>query len=399
MSEEIKFIHAADLHLDSPFLGLSDLDEKIFEKIKESTFNALNKLVNEAIKHRVDFVLLIGDLFDNSEQSLKAQVKLKNAFDQLNEHKINVYMSYGNHDFIQGNLYPIEYPENVFVFPDEKVSHFTYYQNEKPMVNIYGFSYETRAVTQNKIAEYNQVKAEVPYHIATLHGSADHAHGHANYAPFKLSELKDKPFDYWALGHIHKREILSESPPIVYPGNIQGRHRNETGDKGCYLIEMSKQNVNMTFLSLASIQFRSIIVNVLQEDTLHDLKEKITKELNKDNLELVHLTINSQTDEITEWEKTERLLEVIQLINDLQRSHIYKYKVKLNTGTFFENNYFFEQLLSHLEKSKIETSLNDLSTHSQARKHPEIYDFNETELKNRTKEILTLEFYNRGEQK
>ena len=232
MSEEIKFIHAADLHLDSPFLGLSDLDEKLFEKIKESTFNALNKLVNEAIKHRVDFVLLIGDLFDNSEQSLKAQVKLKNAFDQLNEHKINVYMSYGNHDFIQGNLYPIEYPENVFVFPDEKVSHFTYYQNEKPMVNIYGFSYETRAVTQNKIAEYNQVNAEVPYHIATLHGSADHAHGHANYAPFKLSELKDKPFDYWALGHIHKRKILSESPPIVYPGNIQGRHRNETGDKG-----------------------------------------------------------------------------------------------------------------------------------------------------------------------
>ena len=89
MSEEIKFIHAADLHLDSPFLGLSDLDEKLFEKIKESTFNALNKLVNEAIKHRVDFVLLIGDLFDNSEQSLKAQVKLKNAFDQLNEDNIN----------------------------------------------------------------------------------------------------------------------------------------------------------------------------------------------------------------------------------------------------------------------------------------------------------------------
>lgn len=399
MSQGVKFIHAADLHLDSPFLGLSDLDEKLFEKVKESTFTALNNLVNEAIKYKVDFVLIIGDLFDNNKQSLKAQVKLKEAFDKLNKYNINVYLSYGNHDFIQGNLYPIDYPKNVFVFPNEKVTHFTYYKDEQALANIYGFSYETRVVSDNKIEEYKKVNADISYHIATLHGSADTSHGHATYAPFKISELKDKPFDYWALGHIHKREILSDSPPIVYPGNIQGRHRNESGDKGCYLVNLTKNETQFKFIPLGIIKFKSVVIELVKEDTLHQLKEKINHQLVEDELELIHLTINSQTDEITEWEKTDRLSELIQLINDLHTSYIYKYKVKLNTGTFFSNNYFFDQLLLHLEESEVETSISDLLTHPQARKYPEIYDIDNEELKSRAQEILTLEFYNRGEKK
>ena len=400
MSKGIKFIHAADLHLDSPFIGLSDLDEKLFEKVKESTFIALDNLVDEAIKHEVDFVLLVGDLFDNNEQSLKAQIKLKTAFEKLNTYGINVYLSYGNHDFIQGNLYPIEYPENVCVYPDEQVTYFTHYKENKPLVNIYGFSYETRAVNEDKIKDYTLVNpAEVNYHIATLHGSADSAHGHANYAPFKLSELKNQPFDYWALGHIHKREILSEDPPIVYPGNIQGRHRNEAGEKGCYLVHLTKEETNFEFLRLGAIQFRTLTIELTEEESLHQFKEKINSMLSQDELELVHLTINSQTDEITEWEKTERLTELIQLINDLQTSYIYKYKINLNTGTFFENNYFFDQLLTHLEESGIEELMNDLLTHPQVRKYPEIYEINNEELKQRAEEILTLEFYNRGEVK
>src|SRR5690625_4613201 len=400
MSEGIKFIHAADLHLDSPFIGLSDLDEELFENIKESTFTALNNLIEEAIKHQVDFVLIVGDLFDNSEQSLKAQIKLKAAFEKLNTYDIKVYLSYGNHDFTQGNLYPVEYPDNVYIYPDEQVTHFTHYQNDKPVANIYGFSYETRAVNEDKITEYSPIDTnEVAYHIATLHGSADSPHGHANYAPFKLQELKDRAFDYWALGHIHKREILSENPPIVYPGNIQGRHRKEAGEKGCYLVDLTKEETNLEFLKLGTIEFKSIKVELNEDDGIHELKDKINQLVSKDTLELIHLTINSQPDEITEWEKNERLAELIQLINDLQQGHIYKYKINLNTSTFFENNYFFDQLLMHLKESTIEESINDLLTHSQARKYPDIYDINEEELKKRAEEILTLEFYNRGEVK
>src|SRR5699024_10583324 len=128
-------------------------------------------------------------------------------------------------------------------------------------------------------------------------------------------------------------------------------------------------------------------------------KDKINQLISKDTLELIHLTINSQTDEITEWEKNERLAELIQLINDLQQDHIYKYKINLNTGTFFDNNYFFDQLLTHLKESTIEESKNDILTHTQAKKYPDIYDINEDDLKKRAEDILTLEFYNRGEVK
>src|SRR5699024_6902765 len=174
MSEGINFIHAAVLHLDSPFIGLSDLNEDLFENIKESTFTELNNLIEEAIKHQIEIVLIDGDIFDNSEQSLKAQIKLKAAYDKLNTYDIKVYLSYGNHDFTQGNLYPVEYPYNVYIYPDEQVTYFTHYQNNKPVANIYGFSYETRAVNEDKIHEYNSINTnEIYIHFYTLHCSAD----------------------------------------------------------------------------------------------------------------------------------------------------------------------------------------------------------------------------------
>src|SRR5699024_9409718 len=136
-----------------PFIGLSDLDEELFENIKESTFTALNNLIEEAIKHQVDFVLIVGDLFDNSEQSIKAQIKLKAAFDKLNTYDITVYLSYGIDEFMQGNQYHVEYHNNVYIYPDEQVTYYTHYQNNKPVDNIYGFSYETRAVNEDIIPE------------------------------------------------------------------------------------------------------------------------------------------------------------------------------------------------------------------------------------------------------
>src|SRR5699024_9663594 len=107
LDKEIIFIHAADLHLDSPFKGMSSVPESIFSEIRQSTFAAFDHLIEEAIERQVDFVLLVGDLFDNEKQSLKAQVHLRDAFKKLHRHGINVYLSYGNHDFIKGNRHPM----------------------------------------------------------------------------------------------------------------------------------------------------------------------------------------------------------------------------------------------------------------------------------------------------
>jgi len=99
MTRAVTFLHAADLHLDSPFKGLSDIHDEIFDDIRMSTFHAFDRLVDAAIENEVDFVLLVGDLFDNERQSLKAQLHLRDGFERLKNERINVYISYGNHDF------------------------------------------------------------------------------------------------------------------------------------------------------------------------------------------------------------------------------------------------------------------------------------------------------------
>src|SRR5699024_6918698 len=122
MSQHVSFLHAADLHLDSPFSGLTHVPEHLFHDIRESTFTAFENLVETAIEKEVDFVLRAGDLFDNEKQTLKAQIHLRNGFQKLEKHHINVYVSYGNHDFVNGNVHPITYPDNVYEFTEEKVS-------------------------------------------------------------------------------------------------------------------------------------------------------------------------------------------------------------------------------------------------------------------------------------
>lgn len=397
MMHKIKFIHAADLHLDSPFMGLNNLDEKLFKHVKESTFIALNNLVNQAINHQVDFILLVGDLFDNNKQSLKAQVKLKTAFEKLNDHNIMVYLSYGNHDFLLGNDYPIEYPPNVHVFDSETVKHAHFYKNEEIIANIYGFSYETRSVTNNKVAEYKKLSNQALFNIGMLHGSAEAATGHANYAPFKISELRAVNFDYWALGHIHTREILSDEPYIVYPGNIQGRHRNESGSKGCYIVEMTETNTALEYISLATLNFETITINLTESDTIHTMKDKINDLITDfGNIQLIYLVIDSSSAEITKWETEGRLDEVIQILNDVTKHYIYKYKINLHTHTFFENNYFFRQLLEHLEDHSAVEAMNDLLTHPQARRYHDLINFSEEEIKEEAKQILFSQFYNGG---
>src|SRR5699024_143090 len=117
-------------------------------------FRAFDKLIRLAIQKKVDFVLVVGDLFDQENQSLQAQIHVRNGFRKLEEHQIKVYMSYGNHDFISGNKFPVEYPSNVHIFPDEHISSFVYEREGESVAEIYGFSYENRAVTENKLAQY-----------------------------------------------------------------------------------------------------------------------------------------------------------------------------------------------------------------------------------------------------
>ncbi len=267
MQPKLTFIHTADLHLDSPFKGAENLPSKMVERLRESTFVAYENLIDNAIKHQVDFVLIVGDIFDQEVQSIKAHIHLLDGFKKLKKHDIQVYLSFGNHDFVRAQTFKRDYPDNVHVFENNQVESKVFYKNKQPVATLYGFSYQEQAERKNRTDEYVR-KGESHFHIAMLHGSIGDKENqvHARYAPFQLQDLIMKKFDYWALGHIHKREVIKTEPSIIYPGNIQGRSIKEVDEKGGYLVELTTTETNLTFLPFQSIQYKKVTLEANHYD-------------------------------------------------------------------------------------------------------------------------------------
>jgi len=404
MSKEISFLHAADLHLDSPFKGLANMPASIFEQVRESTFAALDRLIDMAIEKQVDFILIVGDLFDNEKQSLKAQIRLRTAFEALERHHITVYLSYGNHDYIKGNRHPVTYPANVCIFPDEKVRHFIHSKEGQHVAEIHGFSYENRAVLTNKTAEYQVVDQTIPYHIAMLHGSVQGNTEHDTYAPFQLSELMASTYDYWALGHIHKQEVLKEDPYIVYPGNIQGRHRNETGEKGCVHVILSENKQTVDFIPLQSIEFTPLMLDVSACEEIHQLERMIQSKLTTDppaTPQLIDLQLVSNQEQLQQWEHEGDLQEIIQLINETtiqsgQWSYVFRHSIQVESASakhrLEKGDHFMSELARQVEEGSIDDTVEELFKHRQARKYVEIISDQEAmEIKSAARELLMNE--------
>jgi len=250
----MKFLHAADLHLDTPFQGLSGLPADLRVQVVAAPLQALQRLVDLAIAEHVDFVLLVGDLFDQQAQSVQAQAALMAALEQLQVAQIPVVLSFGNHDY-QPITRQWHFPANVHAF-GPSVKTVTLTTADQTRVAISGFSYDQRWVTTSKLAEYPVKNTNVDYHIGMLHGQLGTAGDH--YAPFSVSDLLTKHYDYWALGHIHQRQTLNAVPPVVYSGNLQGRYRDETGEKGCLIVtSQANHQLQPTFHALATITWQN----------------------------------------------------------------------------------------------------------------------------------------------
>ncbi|MFS0862509.1 metallophosphoesterase family protein [Fredinandcohnia sp. 179-A 10B2 NHS] len=358
--KELTFLHIADLHLDSPFSGLSNLPKGIFKRVQESTFISLSRLINAAIKHRVDFVVISGDLFDGEDRSLRAQSRFRMEMERLQKYDIAVYIIHGNHDHLGGSWPHFEWPSNVHVFTSEEVEVKSYEKEGQVLANIYGFSYLRKSVEENKTRFYVK-KDESPYHIGLLHGSIEGESSHSRYAPFLLSELLQKEFDYWALGHIHKRDVLSENPPIIYPGNIQGRHRKETGEKGGYLVTLSSQGATTIFIPTAEILWETTSFDITGiksfnelSDQLFSLKDSLRK--GKQGLFLTIELIGSGTLHESLQDNTTQE-DLVALLNDDEESNnfVWVSKVKFNSQIEIDRDklkkesHFISDLLENIE--------------------------------------------------
>ncbi|WP_338208950.1 DNA repair exonuclease [Lactiplantibacillus paraxiangfangensis] len=287
----MKFLHAADLHLDTPFLGLSDLPNALQQRLIQAPLMALHRLVDLALDEQVDFVLLVGDLFDSQAQSVQAQAALMNELERLHRVQIPVLLSFGNHDF-QSDLTTWHFPSNVHVFGPQ-VTTVTLTTKAQEKVAISGFSYSQRWIQDDLTSQYPLKTSAVDYQIGTLHGQVGQAGDH--YAPFNVGELLAKHDDYWALGHIHQRQVLNAQPPVVYAGNIQGRHRGETGPKGCLIVTSQPDHtLQSTFKPLTDIIWTDVTANLAGTYNRTDLLNILSDQLNQechDGLQLVSLTL------------------------------------------------------------------------------------------------------------
>ncbi|WP_088007788.1 metallophosphoesterase family protein [Indiicoccus explosivorum] len=265
----LRFIHAADLHLDSPFTGMKGLPEDRRDLLRNSTFEAFDRLVSYAAESKPDFLLIAGDLYDGEDRSIRAQHRFRTGMQKLSDAGIPVFISHGNHDHLSGSWTRFGLPGNVRVF-DEEVEQFTL-EAAGHQVRITGFSYPKRHVAERMIERYPKAAGDSIIHIGMLHGSLEGDTAHAVYAPFRKDELLAKGYDYWALGHIHHRQVLHRNPHIVYPGNLQGRHRNESGPKGFYDVTLDGPETVLRFIPAGPVVFDSVQVDGREARDLGDV--------------------------------------------------------------------------------------------------------------------------------
>lgn len=274
----MKFIHAADVHLDSPLKGLERYEGAPVEEIRSATRRAFDNLVELAVEEGVAFVLLAGDLYDGDWKDYNTGLYFVDRMRQLEVANILVFIVAGNHDAASQITKQLRLPDNVTLFATNKPQTVVL---EELGVAIHGQGFAKRAVTEDMSLAYPQGDPHL-FNIGLLHTCLDGKPGHEPYAPCSVDGLRTKGYKYWALGHVHTREIISEDPWIVFPGNIQGRHIREVGSKGCTLVTVENGEVDrLEHRSLDVLRWTRCTVDVSTSTTLDEVYAQVRNEFEK----------------------------------------------------------------------------------------------------------------------
>ncbi|MEI7730852.1 MAG: DNA repair exonuclease [Verrucomicrobiota bacterium] len=332
----MKFIHTADLHLDSPLRGLERYEGAPVDVMRQSTRRALENIVVLAVREGVDFVLIAGDIYDGDWRDFNTGLFFARQMARLREARIPVFLIRGNHDAASQITRELSLPDNVHVFSSRTAGTNVL---ESLGVAVHGQSFPNREVPEDLSRSYPEARAGL-FNIGLLHTSADGREGHAAYAPCTLDGLRAKGYDYWALGHVHQREVLSQEPWIIFPGNPQGRHARETGPKSCTLVTADNGRI-------AQVQTREVdVARWLQcevtaaginrpEDLLESVRRLLDKEVSnaEDRVLAVRLLVTGACPAHGRLiAQSEQLMaECRQLANDVGKGRIWMEKIKIET--------------------------------------------------------------------
>jgi len=274
----VKFIHAADIHLDSPLTGLSAYPDAPVEMLRTATRDAFTNLVNEAIEQPVDFMVIAGDLYDGTWKDHNTGIYFCKEMGRLKKAGIPVYLLFGNHDAESEMTKKLQLPDNVFTFDTRKPCTF---RLEDLKVALHGRSFKEKETIENLVTGYPDPVTGM-FNIGVLHTALEGNSAHANYAPCSLDELHAKGYHYWALGHVHEHQIWKGASTVVFPGNLQGRHIRETGPRGAIMVtadEFDIQEIKRIFVDV--LRWYSLEVNVADCNSLFDVVSAIGKELER----------------------------------------------------------------------------------------------------------------------
>ena len=275
---KLRFVHAADLHLDSPFRGIrNEAPAHVAQTLSNATFDAYGNIIDLCLRGKVDALLVAGDIYDGADRSLRAQLRFVDGLKRLDRAGIRSFICHGNHDPMDGWEARLDLPEGCVRFGPE-VEGFPLIPDEPERAMVYGVSYPTREVRNNLTPLFTAKGSGGGFNIGLLHANVGGNPDHDSYAPCSVSDLADTGFDYWALGHVHTRQTLRErGPAIVYPVNSQGRHPNEQGARGVYLVEVDEHGaVSLDFRPTDVVRWETLSLDIGSLNTEQALLDAVS---------------------------------------------------------------------------------------------------------------------------
>jgi DNA repair protein SbcD/Mre11 len=257
----LKFLHAADIHLGRPFSGLTRTSATLGRLFREAGYAAWGRIVDAAVDHGVHFVTLAGDVFDNSNPTVRSRVVFRDGLQRLQDAGIPVYMALGNHDPLISFPHSIKTLPGLHVFGGDPEARRLDTVESTPGVVIFGASFQKAAVIDNLARKFRRDPG-IDVAIGVLHANVAGDWGHKNYAPCTIGDLTMAGMDVWCLGHVHSPTVLSEDPLIFYPGTAQGAHINESGRRGCSVVTVDRDGAHLERIDLAPVRWERVELDV-----------------------------------------------------------------------------------------------------------------------------------------
>ena len=303
----VSFIHAADLHLDSPLRGLAAYPEAPVDRIRGASRRAFSALIDAAIERRVNFIVLAGDVWDGDWPDIGTGLYFAREMGRLGQAGIRAFLIRGNHDAESQVTRTITLPENVHVF---RADHPETVRLEEFGVALHGRSFPRPEVTENIAIGYPDAASDL-INIGLLHTALEGDADHATYAPCRVADLQGKQYDYWALGHVHRHAVLAngrsaaDGGTIAFSGVLQGRHARETGPCGALMVEIGSAGLRLERLVLDVVRWCEVDVDVSNADAMADVARRIGEAFRnlmatadppaRDRLVAVRLTMRGRT--------------------------------------------------------------------------------------------------------